>query len=110
MADPTPALDRVVEAGIRPRIEYARELVAELLGCPAGDERVWRLVAGIHAECLFHMPTPVSRRIRPGARLTPRTVDELADHIADVTLAGARVLAGRAPANRRSRRAGAGAA
>ena len=35
MADPTPALDQIVERGIRPRLEYLGAIVAELLECPS---------------------------------------------------------------------------
>ncbi len=93
MADPTSALDLIVDQAIRPRVDYLRTLVSELMGRPPRDPRVTRVVAGIHAECLFCQPNPVTERLAPDFRLSPRHIDEIADHIAVVALAGIRALA-----------------
>ncbi len=100
MADPTPALDLIVDEAIRPRVDYLRALVGELMGRSPRDGRVTRLVAGIHAECLFCQPNPVTARLAPAFRRSPRHLDEIADHIALVALAGIRAL--RAPARGRT--------
>jgi AcrR family transcriptional regulator len=42
IADPTPAFDALVDQGIRPRIDDLSAIVADLLGCQPGDERVAR--------------------------------------------------------------------
>ena len=65
MADPTPALDLVVDQVIRPRMEYLSELVAEMLGVPADDERVLRCVMSVQAQCHAVMKNPVSRTFVP---------------------------------------------
>src|SRR6202162_1434660 len=44
IADPTPALDTLVDHGLRPRLEYLSNIVAEMLDCPAQDPRVMRCV------------------------------------------------------------------
>ncbi len=44
LADPTPALDQVISAVIRPRMEYLGELVGTMLALPPSDERVVRCV------------------------------------------------------------------
>ncbi len=51
MADPTPALDMVVDQVIRPRMAYMSELVAEMLGLPIDDDRVLRCVLSIQSQC-----------------------------------------------------------
>src|SRR3954471_10853212 len=47
MNDPTPALDALVEQGVRPRIEYLSGLIAAIIGCDASDQRVLRCVASV---------------------------------------------------------------
>jgi AcrR family transcriptional regulator len=101
MIDPTPALDLMVDRAIRPRVRHLSTLVGELLGCSPRDERVRRLVAGIHAQCLFYRPNPVAARLGPRGRPGPARIDALADHIATVSLAGIKALRLR-PADRRT--------
>lgn len=103
MADPTPALNLIVDEAIRPRVDYLRALVSDLMGRPSSDGRVTRLVAGIHAECLFCQPNPVTARLAPDFRMSPPHIDEIAEHIAVVALAGIRALA-KPPRRRAPRR------
>ena len=66
--DPTPALDVLVEQGMRPRIEYLSGVIAELIGCDAAR----------HARAALRGERPVAaRRLLPEpdrrpARLSPR--------------------------------------
>ena len=85
---PTPALDRVVEEVLRPRIAYLASLVAQLLGCPASDARVGRAVASIQGQCLLYRNHAVVTRLLPRWQPTPERLDALADHIARFSLAG----------------------
>jgi TetR/AcrR family transcriptional regulator, regulator of cefoperazone and chloramphenicol sensitivity len=103
MADPTPALDLVVERAMRPWHRHLCGLVGELLDCPAKDERVLRSVASIQAQCVHYLPNPITSRLRPGFRLTPGEIDRLARHIAAFSLAGIRAVAGPLPRLRRRR-------
>ena len=93
MNDPTPALDALVEQGVRPRIEYLRGLVARMIGCPVEDRRVLRAVASIQAQTIAYLPNPIAARL--GFAFTPTTakLDEVADHIATFSLAGVRAIA-----------------
>jgi len=87
--DPTPALDALVDQGVRPRIEYLSALVAEIIGCPSGDPRVLRSVASIQAQTIAYRPNPIAGRL--GLALQPKTptqVQDIAEHIADFSLAG----------------------
>ncbi len=88
IADPTPALDDVVEQGLRPRLEYLSGLVAEILGTSPADPRVTRLVVSIQAQLFFYMrmPNPIATRL--GWSFTEAQADTLGQHIADFSLAG----------------------
>jgi TetR/AcrR family transcriptional regulator, regulator of cefoperazone and chloramphenicol sensitivity len=88
LANPTPALDLVVQQVIRPRVEYLSGLVAELLSCPLDDERVGRCAISIHG-CILLFRNPVLTRLYPDM-LTPAAIDSFADHIASFVVAGIR--------------------
>jgi AcrR family transcriptional regulator len=88
MHDPTPAFDALVEQGVRPRVEYLSGLVAEILECPVSDPRVLRCVASVQAQSLAYLPNPIASRL--GLTFTPTSarLDEVAEHIAEFSLAG----------------------
>jgi len=88
MADPTPALDELVDQGMRPRIEYLASLVSELLGCPAEDPRVAPIVASIQGQWTAYAPNPLTARLGFKTRLSREDIDRIADHIADFSLGG----------------------
>jgi len=92
MAEPTDALDDVVTAVIEPRISYIRELVGEMLGLPATDDRVLRCVLSVQSQFHGAMANPVSSRLVPGFIGDPAAVDRLAEHIADFSIGGIRSL------------------
>jgi TetR/AcrR family transcriptional regulator, regulator of cefoperazone and chloramphenicol sensitivity len=95
MMDPTPALDLIIEKGIRPTSQRLGTMVAELLGVPVTDNRVWQCFLSVQAQCLFYkMSKPVSARMSPpGFEHTPEVIDALAHHIAEFSLAGIRAIA-----------------
>jgi AcrR family transcriptional regulator len=103
MADPTPALDLVIDQVIRPRIAYVNSLIAEILGVPIDDPRVARCSLSVQSQFHFVMSNPVSRRLVPefGDALAP---EALATHIVEFSLAGLRAL--RPPVRRRRDRGG----
>jgi AcrR family transcriptional regulator len=92
IADPTPAFDLIIKHAIRPRLEYLGGVVSELLACPPDDARVMKCVASLQSQCLFCL-NPAVARVFPRFNLTPPTLDELADHIAEFSLGGIRALA-----------------
>jgi AcrR family transcriptional regulator len=91
--DPTPALDRVVDRVLRPRVKYLREVVAELMGCSPDDERVGRCVISVHNQCLAVMDNPVAPRLGLSPITTAEAVKEMAHHIAKFSVAGIRAIA-----------------
>ena len=88
MYDPTPALDELVEQGLRPRIAHLGALVARVLECDIDDPRVQRCSASIQAQTLAYLPNAVADRIGRPEKLTSARIDEIAAHIAEFSLAG----------------------
>jgi AcrR family transcriptional regulator len=88
MHDPTPALDALVEQGIRPRIESLMTLVSAVLQCERADPRVLRCVASIQAQSIAYLPNAIADRVGMRARLTAAQVNAVAEHIANFSLAG----------------------
>jgi TetR/AcrR family transcriptional regulator, regulator of cefoperazone and chloramphenicol sensitivity len=95
MMDPTPALDLIIEKGIKPTSQRLGTMVAELLGAPLNDDRVWQCFLSVQAQCLFYkMSKPVIARMAPaGFEYTPEVIEALARHIAEFSLGGIRSIA-----------------
>lgn len=92
MNDPSPALDLIVEQAIQPRIEYLKGLLAELLDCEPGDDRVMQCMASIWGQWLIHVPHEGRDRIWPRRR-TPEDIERVVEHITDFSLGGIRAIA-----------------
>ena len=88
MNDPTPALDALVEQGVRPRVEYLSGLIGAIIGCDPADQRVLRCVASVQAQTLAYMPNPIATRLGLANKPTAGNLSDIADHIADFSLAG----------------------
>ena len=97
--DPTPAFDRLVEEGVRPRLEYLAGLIAEILGCSPSDPRALRCALSVQAQTVACFPNPIAARL--GFNPTPAQTDALAAHIAEFSLQGIRGM-GAAARGRRS--------
>jgi TetR/AcrR family transcriptional regulator, regulator of cefoperazone and chloramphenicol sensitivity len=93
IADPTPALDRIAEQVIAPRIEYIASVVSDITGRDAGDDVVRRCALSVQSQCHAAMPHPLATR---ALRLSTdaASIDELAEHIANFSLAGIREVQG----------------
>jgi TetR/AcrR family transcriptional regulator, regulator of cefoperazone and chloramphenicol sensitivity len=93
IGDPTPALDELVEQGMRPRLEYLSGVVAGILGCDPKDQRVLRCVMSVQAQSIIYArPNAVAERLGFKFRPTPAQIDEAASHIADFSIAGIRAI------------------
>jgi AcrR family transcriptional regulator len=88
MNDPTPALDALVEEGVRPRVEYLSGLIAAIIGCDPTEQRVLRCVASVQAQTLSYLPNPIAARLGFVNKPTAANLRDIADHIADFSLAG----------------------
>lgn len=94
MADPTPALDLVVEHVVRPRMAYLAGIVGALLGCPPDDTRAMRCAHAVHAQCLALRDGPVASRLDARLKPTADTLPAMAEHITRFSLAGIAAMAG----------------
>jgi TetR/AcrR family transcriptional regulator, regulator of cefoperazone and chloramphenicol sensitivity len=93
--EPTPAIDLIIEKGIRPTVERNGRMMVELLGTSLDDPRVWQCFLSVQGQCLFYkMSMPVSMRMAPpGFQYTPEIIDTLAQHVYQFSLAGIRAIA-----------------
>jgi TetR/AcrR family transcriptional regulator, regulator of cefoperazone and chloramphenicol sensitivity len=101
--DPTPALDVLVEQGVRPRVEYLSGVIARILRCDPRDKRVLRCVASVQAQAVSYFPNPISARLGFSFEPTEGNIEDAARHIATFSLAGVKAV-GR-PARSRPARA-----
>ncbi len=93
LADPTSALDALVESDMRPKFEALSGIIREILGKGARREIVSDCAASIIGQCAFHcLARPVLARLAPHIS-GPGNVDGLADHITRFSLAALRRIA-----------------
>jgi TetR/AcrR family transcriptional regulator, regulator of cefoperazone and chloramphenicol sensitivity len=93
MLDPTPALDAIVEKGVRPRMEFLRELIARMIECDESDPRVLRSVGSVSSQFAAYMPNPIAERLGASLGAPPADAAAIAEHLAEFTIAGIRAVA-----------------
>jgi AcrR family transcriptional regulator len=94
MADPTPAMSRVVEQGVMPRIHYLSAVVAELLDCGVEDERVRLCVMSVQAQCMFFVRDKLRAQVRKSwLPLGSEDLAQATEHVAEFSLAGILAMA-----------------
>ncbi len=94
MAEPTEALDLIIEKGIKPAGERIGRLVSEILGLPVSDSRVMMCAGMVQGLCIWYRSSrTVAERMVPGLRFTPEVIDRIAETVADFSLAGMRAVA-----------------
>jgi len=92
--DPTPAIDAIVEQGVRPRLEYLSHVLGDMIGCPPTDMRVMRCLASIQSQSIAYRYNPIADRLGFSLDpMTPEQVDAAAEHIADFSIGGVRAIA-----------------
>jgi AcrR family transcriptional regulator len=100
LAQPTAALDAVMEELIAPRCRLQRDIVRRILGPRASEEKVARVTLSIIGQCLVYMhDRRIMARLHPILAEDDRKPEEIARHIAEFSLAALR------PTRRRSRSA-----
>lgn len=96
MVDPTEAIDQMIDAGMRPQVEALFKMLRSLLGKHVSEQQLRRYAASIFGQCLFYyFARPVIDRLRFEKKLGSRSVDALARHITEFSLAGMRGLSKR---------------
>jgi TetR/AcrR family transcriptional regulator, regulator of cefoperazone and chloramphenicol sensitivity len=91
MGNPTPALDDLVQQGVRPRLEYLSGVIAEMMGCDPSERRVLLCAMSVQSQSLMYARrNPIAERLGFSARPSPAEIDEAARHIADFSIAGIR--------------------
>lgn len=89
LADPTPALDKIVREAIAPLHEFLGKLLREIAGEKTGEAELRRCVHSILGQCLYYRHShPVQQRLHPKLRYDHKEIAAVAKHIADFSLAG----------------------
>jgi len=95
LADPTPALDKIVREAIAPLHEFLHGLLREIMGDEAGEAALRRCAHSILGQCLYYRHShPVLLRLHPKLHYGRKEIEALADHVADFSLAGLERVAG----------------
>jgi TetR/AcrR family transcriptional regulator, regulator of cefoperazone and chloramphenicol sensitivity len=88
LAKPTPAMNVVVNEGIRPLYSRMCQLIGSMLGLPPEHERTRLCAHSIIGQILFYaFAKPVMMRLAPNMKMTASQFDLIADHIAEFSLA-----------------------
>jgi AcrR family transcriptional regulator len=94
LADPTPALDKIVREAIAPLHEFLGGLVREIAGERTEETAVRRCAHSILGQCLYYRHShPVLQRLYPKLRYNSKEIEAIACHIADFSMAGIRHMA-----------------
>jgi AcrR family transcriptional regulator len=99
LADPTPALDKIVREAIAPLHEFLYKLLREIAGEKTEEAELRRCMHSILGQCLYYRHShPVLQRLHPRLRYGRKEIEALAGHIADFSLAGIRHISEKAGA------------
>jgi len=96
LAEPSPALAPFVEQGVRPLFELLQNIVSDLFKEFGGARRtskecVMRSACSIIGQCLFYKHArPVLDRLAPPPNYDRKSIEALADHIYQFSLAALR--------------------
>jgi AcrR family transcriptional regulator len=104
MAQPTPALDRLVDESIRPVKQRLSGIVREILGPGASEARVGLSCLSVTAQCLHYVYCRETiARLFPKGSAIPRDVETLTAHIYEFSIAALNTMKKRpaAPASPR---------
>jgi AcrR family transcriptional regulator len=89
MANPTIALDQLVENGVRPmRDECLKPTLRELTEGRFDEKQLRYISSSIMGQCNYYLQSkPILDRLYPGFEIGKAEINELADHIARFSLA-----------------------
>jgi AcrR family transcriptional regulator len=98
LAEPTRAMDTLLEEVARPLHRELTAIVRELLGPSAREEDVRRCVLSIIGQCVYyHHARAVLPRLYPDHDTDPDHVARLVNHVVEFSLAGLKSRAEKAP-------------
>ncbi|MGD9365377.1 MAG: CerR family C-terminal domain-containing protein [Desulfobacteraceae bacterium] len=105
MADPSPVLDSVIQANVKPQVTMLMDILTRMLGPDTPRERIMRCVFSIIGQCFYYgLAAPIVTRLYPADLTDPAFIDGLCDHIVAFSLGGleqlCRLQAGDTPAQR----------
>jgi AcrR family transcriptional regulator len=104
LAQPTPALDWVVEQVMRPKHDAIRALVAGVIGRPVDDRQTRLCAQSIMGQIIVYAHgREVLKRLWPDLKFTPETLEEIAGHIASFSYAALKSLGRRNAARRKGK-------
>jgi AcrR family transcriptional regulator len=93
LADPSPALSRMIDRVSRPIYDRMLELIARIIGMPARHVKTRLCAHSVMGQILFYVfAGPVLERFSPDMKLTDEMLEQIANHIADFSLAYLRVV------------------
>ena len=93
MVDRTEAIDQVIEEGIRPQARALMKVLRVLHGKRLGEQQLRRCASSILGQCLhYYFGQPAILQTHLKKNLGPRSVDALARHITEFSLAAMRGL------------------
>jgi AcrR family transcriptional regulator len=93
MLNPSPVLDKVVEKFIRPNHMKLRSIVCNLLPSDADELTIRHHCFSVIGQCLhYKFGSAVMTRLYSDIEFTEEYADVLAEHIANVSLAGMRAM------------------
>jgi AcrR family transcriptional regulator len=88
LLQPTPALSLVVEEIVRPNYASLRATIGGLLGLPPDHDTTRLCAHSILGQILFYpQAAPMLALLWPELKMSPERVNQIADHIADFSLA-----------------------
>jgi TetR/AcrR family transcriptional regulator, regulator of cefoperazone and chloramphenicol sensitivity len=87
LAQPTPALNAVVEHMMKPKARVLYSIVGRILGRPPLDPRTRMCAHSIIGQVVHYVHArPVIALLWPELEMTPKTVEEIANHITEFSL------------------------
>ncbi|MBO0720786.1 MAG: CerR family C-terminal domain-containing protein [Blastocatellia bacterium] len=88
LGKPTPALSRVIDETIRPLFSRLRELVGAILNLPPDHPKTRFCTLSIVGQIIHYKHgRPILARLWPELKMTPEQVEQIANHIAEFSLA-----------------------
>lgn len=88
MAQPTPALSRMIEDTMRPIHSRLRALIGAMLGLSPEHDTTRLCTHSVIAQAVHYVAfREINKQIWPELELTPERIEQIAGHIADFSLA-----------------------